>query len=334
MTTRHKITMGQIVVRGHHKIVEGKKIWVEEYFRDGQRLSEEELVAHQKTSSLLAQSTSALATGNPEDPTLGGHEKGGSHKWNQENKQSKVFQVQAMLPVAEMSPEHRSAMEYHMEQFLRNSTPELDDGLVQDLDGCTQQIVKETTGNRVHAERMLKQLRDPTTQEGMSMRNKLLDVAAGRTHLDDVTKGTFEEVYRREHAARRTRELAEDNVKRLLVSQSGLGQIGNSVSSMSHSESRDELLKIRKVFENTKATINAVVHSIEENPGLASRMGTHVANLRAGTFRMEADLESLTVPQGENNVNRQRLIDSIGSHTKLLVQANEELTKDLKHILV
>lgn len=283
--------MAQYEVRGHHKVVNGNKIWVEEYFRNGVQVSEAEAVIIRAQRKKLKGPTTNMAALSSSDPTLGGYD--ATDTWTPETKQAKLMEVQSTLNPAALTLQDRQLIEYHMEEFLQNSDPTTDDAMHENLNGVIEEVQRRVGAARVQAEDMLNQLGVPHTERGREAQQLLHGVVNGQGPLDANVMSHFDDTMHYERQARNSSATAQELLPSMMRTAENAGSLMYSVNALNDYPTQEALPRLRNEFEQTAVETRTLIARVSDDPALARQFENNLYVVQGALLRSEEAIQQM-----------------------------------------
>lgn len=256
--------MANIQVKGHHKIINGKRVWVEEYFRNGKKLSDAELAEIKRSLQASSQMLVELGIISP-DETVGGP----SSTWDLESKQNKVSDVTTGLDASSLPPNMRLELENNIENFLQNQDPATDIILADILDKSIEQAHIRQAQNAEQAAAMLQQMRNPVTEDGRRARKMLQEIVAQKGYLDENITSFFDDAFAGERRAQRTIEIAQEVSPVAARTTEAARLATRKVRDLLEVPIEESYPKMRRVLEEVEQGVRQVAARCEHDPQLS-----------------------------------------------------------------
>jgi hypothetical protein len=276
--------MQPYTVRGHHRVVNDQAIWVEEYFRNGQKVSEEEATVIRAHRMALRQGSTNMALTSSSDPTLGGCTT--ESQWAPERKQEKVAELQSTLNPMALPPYDRQMIEHHMNEFLLNADPVTDDQMYEALVGVFEHAHQQTVANQMRAESMLNQLGRPSTDYGRRAQQALQDVLHGQAPLEFSAMNNFEEAIFHERRAKQSVEAAQELLPHMGRLAGEANNLARQVNTL-REHPQEVFPRFTRSFEDTSHMARTLIARISDDPTLSKQMESSVHAVHGAIVRSE-----------------------------------------------
>jgi|688.fasta_scaffold46324_8 hypothetical protein len=321
--------MKNVQVRGHHKTVNGEKIWVEEYFRNGVQVSDEEAAVIRQQRKALQGAGVNMALASTADPTLGGHD---SH-WTPEVKHGTVAELQAGLNPAALNAHDRQMVEHHIEEFLQNADPATDDAMFEQLHGVVEEVSRRAVAGRIQAEDMLGQLGRPVTEHGRAARQLLAGVAEGQGPLDPTAVAHFEDAMHYERVARQSGEVARDILPHTSRGAATADQLARHIRNLHNGPALEEIPRIARGFEELSHEARGVISRVQNDPALARQMEGNAHNLHRVLIRSEDVLHQMRRSASNSGRVDPHAVDALMKDTRIIQQELEALGSAARRVV-